>query len=73
MITVYTKVGCLPCTRVKKWLKDNNLSFEEKDGPQHVAEIEGLGIGRSMPIVLKNGDPVTVGVFNEDMLKKVLL
>lgn len=72
-IVIYSKIGCLPCLQVKKWLQSNGVEYEEKDGPKHISEIESLGVGRSMPIVLKDGHPVTVGVFNEEMLKKVIL
>ncbi len=31
MIVVYTSPGCASCRKVKQWLKDRNLPFEEKN------------------------------------------
>lgn len=46
-ITVFTQTGCHPCTLLKKWLNDNNVSFIEKnikEDPESRKEFDELNL-----------------------------
>lgn len=71
-VTVYTSTGCVYCARLKDWLNDRDIPFEEKnvsENPAHFEELHKLGIFTS-PVALVGDTPV-VG-FRPNKMKELL-
>jgi thioredoxin reductase (NADPH) len=59
-VTVYTSTGCVYCTRLKDWLKEREISFEERnvtENPAYMDELAKLGIFTS-PVAIIGETPV---------------
>jgi glutaredoxin 3 len=72
-VTVYTTPTCPWCTKVKTFLNDKGVSFEEKDvsdnnqAAQEMIELTGQ---RSVPVIKKGGQYV-VG-FDPERLESII-
>jgi glutaredoxin 3 len=72
-ITVYTTATCPWCSKIKTYLKDKGVAFEEKDVSddfQAAQEMIDLTGQRSVPVVKKGGQYV-VG-FDPERLESIL-
>lgn len=62
-ITVYSKSGCAECVFTKKFLEDENVSFQEKRvdlNEEYLEEVLALGY-RSLPVVKIDEDETFTG------------
>lgn len=72
MIKVYSKNNCVKCKMVKRWLTEHNITFteinvdEDLQALNHLIEINQ----RSLPVVFKDDDIVSIG-FNPSELTKL--
>lgn len=59
-VIIYTSHGCVYCTRLKQWLSERNIAFEERnvqDNPAYFEELHARGIFTS-PVALVGDTPV---------------
>ena len=59
-VTIYTSTGCVYCTRLKGWLQEREIGFEEKnvtENPAYMDELAKLGIYTS-PVAMIGETPV---------------
>ena len=72
-VTVYSTPTCPYCVRVKQFLKDNNVEFENIDVSANEAKAEEM-IKKSgqmgVPVLEINGE-IVIG-FDKDKIKKIL-
>ena len=71
-ITIYTSNGCTYCARLKEWLGERNLAYEERNISENKAyfdELTNQGIFTS-PVAIIDGTPV-VG-FRPNKMSEVL-
>lgn len=71
-IVVYTSEGCAFCSRLKSFLTNHNLTFEEKNvtsNPEYLDELQSKGIW-AVPTVFV-GDEVVPG-YRPNKLKEIL-
>ena len=72
-VKVYTSSTCPYCTKVKKFLKQNNVKFKEINitkHPEAARELKKKTGQSGVPVTIAGGKKI-VG-FNEDKLKRVL-
>lgn len=76
-IIIYSMPNCIFCTNLKKWLVDNQISFEERcvteneKFKQEFIELKGFGF----PLILiqsKDKEHVITG-FNQNSLESLLI
>lgn len=65
---IYTSPTCGPCKVVKAWLTKHNIPFDEKQGADHIEEIEKL-TGRAQVPVLVYRDHVITGFKPQELEK----
>ena len=72
-VTVYSTPTCPYCVRVKQFLKDNNVEFENIDVSANEAKADEM-INNSgqmgVPVLEINGE-IVIG-FDKDKIKKIL-
>lgn len=71
-VTVYTSTGCVYCARLKEWLGERNIAFEEKnvtENPAYMDELTDRGIFTSPVAII--GDTPVVG-FRPNKMAEVL-
>jgi thioredoxin reductase (NADPH) len=71
-VTVYTSNGCSYCTRLKEWLSERNIAFEERNISENKAyydELTNQGLFTS-PVAIIDGTPV-VG-FRPNKMSEIL-
>ncbi len=58
MVTVYTNSGCIPCASTKRFLKINNVDFEEKSiqDESNLNYVKSLGYASVPVVVTPTGD-----------------
>jgi glutaredoxin len=72
-VIVYSKDDCPWCVKVKDFLKQNNVGFEERPvegNPAYVSEVFSKSKGYSLPVTDAKGT-IIVG-FNAKKLKEAL-
>jgi glutaredoxin len=73
---IYTQETCNPCHAQKKWLKNNNISFEERDvrkNPDYLQEVIKLGASATpVTIIEMNGRKEVVLGFDKEKLTVLL-
>lgn len=72
-ITVYTRTTCGPCRTLKHWLKNKNVTYEEKNvdqDPKFVEELLKLTSFQMVPVIVVGGEHV-MG-FNIPRIKDLL-
>lgn len=60
-VTVYTRNTCGPCRTLKYWLKQKEISFNEKnidDNPKFVDELLKLTAFQMVPVAVIDGEVV---------------
>ena len=73
-ITIYTKQGCIHCDRIKDWMNNNHIKFNEVD-IFTVTDIELRRDINGVPYTIINIDKqkeVIIG-FNKERLSSVLM
>ncbi|TGD23394.1 glutaredoxin-like protein NrdH [Companilactobacillus suantsaicola] len=72
-VIVYSKNNCMQCKMTKRYLKEHNVSFEERNinqDPQYLDTLKQQGF-KSVPVVMNSiSDPI-VG-FRPDSLKALV-
>ena len=71
-VIVYSAVYCPGCHSAKRFLKENNIEFEERDigqNEEYRKELQELGHS-SIPVIIVDGE--TFVGFNVEKLKKAL-
>lgn len=72
-VVVYTKNDCIQCKMTKRYLKEHQIGYEERnitDNPQYVDYLKDQGF-RSVPVVMaKEANPI-IG-FRPDVLKSLV-
>lgn len=61
-ITLYSRPSCQPCKQIKRWWKQNGVTYQEvnvEESPEDLAAIKYLGYVQVPVIVVSNGDPET--------------
>ncbi|GAA0836818.1 glutaredoxin domain-containing protein [Paenibacillus glucanolyticus] len=73
-VTVYTRQGCVYCMRIKEWMRNNQLQFEEVD-VSSMTDLELKSQIKGVPYtVIQNGaDKEVVLGFNEEKLTRIFL
>ena len=69
-ITIYTKNDCVQCKMTKRFLKEHNINFEEKNinsDPDAISYLKSLGY-KSVPVVFPKDQNPIVG-FRPDQLR----
>lgn len=72
-LVVYTKNNCIQCKMTKRFLKQNNVEFEERNitvEPQYVDYLKEKGF-QSVPVIENNSEPIISG-FRPDQLKELV-
>lgn len=67
MIKLYSKPNCYYCDKVKKFIKDNNISGVEYDETGNVDEVRKHG-GMQFPMLLVEDQ----GIFGSDTIIQIL-
>jgi glutaredoxin len=67
MIKLFSKPNCVYCDKVKKFIKDNNISGVEYDESANVEEVRKHG-GMQFPMLLVEDQ----GIFGSDTIMQVL-
>ena len=72
-VKVYSTSSCVYCDKVKDWLKENDIKYEEIDITENSEERDDLiaKTGMMGVPVIKIGDELIVG-FNEVRMKELL-
>ncbi|WP_099974131.1 MULTISPECIES: glutaredoxin-like protein NrdH [Lactobacillaceae] len=72
-IVVYSKNNCMQCKMTKKYLKEHNVNFVERninDQPEYLDDLKAQGF-QSVPIVMNENINPIVG-FRPDSLKELI-
>ncbi|RRC92169.1 glutaredoxin-like protein NrdH [Erysipelotrichaceae bacterium OH741_COT-311] len=72
-IIVYSKSNCMQCNFTKKFLKEHNVDFEERDvetSKDALQEVLSLGF-QSLPVIVADGYDAFTG-FRPDMLDQIV-
>lgn len=72
-IIVYSKNNCMQCKMTKRFLKEHNVSFEERNinqDPKYLDILKEQGF-KSVPIVMQSDNAPIVG-FRPDSLKELV-
>ena len=69
-VIVYSTAHCPWCVKVKDFLKQNNVPFEERDAVQHASEVQSKSGGAAIPVTDVEGT-IVIG-FNPLKLKSAL-
>jgi glutaredoxin len=69
-VIVYSATHCPWCVKVKDFLRQNNVSFEERDAVQYAPEVQRKSGGAVIPVTDVEGT-IVVG-FNPLKLKAAL-
>lgn len=67
MIKLFSKPNCYYCDKVKKFIKDNNISGVEYDETGNVEEVRKYG-GMQFPMLLVDEQ----GIFGSDTIIQIL-
>lgn len=62
-VQLYSKDGCQPCKATKRWLDENEVTFEELHGPDHIEELAELGY-TGVPVTVVTDDDGSVFHWN---------
>ncbi|WP_409021527.1 glutaredoxin-like protein NrdH [Dellaglioa sp. P0083] len=71
-VTVFTKNNCIQCKMTKRFLKENNVEFNERnisEDDNAIDYLKGQGF-QAVPVVEATGFDTIAG-FRPDMLKKL--
>ncbi|WP_077624896.1 glutaredoxin domain-containing protein [Sediminibacillus massiliensis] len=75
-VVIYTQETCGPCHAEKEWLRDNNVSFEDRDvrkNSEYMEEVVNLGASATPVTVVKDGDDQEVVMgFDRERLSVLL-
>ncbi|WP_334352892.1 glutaredoxin-like protein NrdH [Companilactobacillus sp. HBUAS56257] len=72
-VIVYSKNNCMQCKMTKRYLKEHNVSFEERNinqDPQYLDALKKQGF-KSVPVVMNSVSDPIVG-FRPDSLKALV-
>jgi glutaredoxin-like protein NrdH len=73
-VIVYTKNNCVQCKMTKRFLTENNVSFEERNinlNPEYIDHLKSKGF-QAVPVVQFSEDSAVAG-FRPDLLKKLAI
>ncbi|WP_026569521.1 MULTISPECIES: glutaredoxin domain-containing protein [Sediminibacillus] len=75
-VILYSQETCSPCHAEKEWLKDNGVSFEDRDirsDSQYMNEVMALGASATPVTVIKEADEQEVVMgFDKERLSVLL-
>ena len=72
-VIVYSKNNCMQCKMTKRYLKEHNVSFEERNinqDPEYLDPLKQQGF-KSVPVVMNSVSDPIVG-FRPDSLKDLV-
>ena len=72
-LVLYTKNNCIKCKMTKRFLEQNNITFEEhniSEEPEYVDYLKEKGF-QSVPVLENNSEPIING-FRPDQLKELV-
>jgi glutaredoxin len=75
-VIIYTQETCSPCQAEKEWLKNNGISFEERDirkNQKYLQEAIDLGASATpVTVIMKDNEKEVVLGFDQEKLTKLL-